>query len=248
MIKVLINGCNGKMGQEVAKKVDYNDNMLLIGGFDISDNGVSTFPIYTDTNDIYEIPDVIIDFSIPTATLNILEFANKNNIPMVIATTGFDEKQIAKIESYSKNIPIFKSANMSFDINLIAKILKIISPSLSDTDIEIVETHHHRKIDAPSGTALFLADTINDSLNNSMKYTFDRHSKRERRQKNEIGISAIRGGNIVGEHSIFFFGENETLEIKHTSHSRTVFADGAIKAAEFIINKPAGMYNMEDLV
>ena len=149
---------------------------------------------------------------------------------------------------YSKYIPIFKSANMSFDINLMSKIVSAIAPILKDTDIEIIETHHNRKKDAPSGTALLLADSINKALGNNMKYVFDRHSSSDKREKNEIGFSSIRGGNIVGEHSVKFLGQFETFEITHTSYSRTVFADGALKAAEFLINKPIGFYDMNDLV
>lgn len=152
------------------------------------------------------------------------------------------------IDSFSKDIPIFKSSNMSYDINLMAKILTIIAPILKNTDIEIIETHHNRKIDSPSGTALLLADKINESLGNTLKYEFNRHNKQEKRSKNEIGFSSIRGGNIVGEHIVQFYGENETLEIKHTSYSRSVFAEGALKAAEFIVNKKSGLYNMDDLI
>lgn len=152
------------------------------------------------------------------------------------------------IDSFSKDIPIFKSSNMSYDINLMAKILTIIAPILKNTDIEIIETHHNRKIDSPSGTALLLADKINESLGNTLKYEFNRHNNHEKRSKNEIGFSSIRGGNIVGEHIVQFYGENETLEIKHTSYSRSVFAEGALKAAEFIVNKKSGLYNMDDLI
>ena len=152
------------------------------------------------------------------------------------------------IDSFSKDIPIFKSSNMSYDINLMAKILTIIAPILKNTDIEIIETHHSRKIDSPSGTAILLADKINESLGNTLKYEFNRHNKHEKRSKNEIGFSSIRGGNIVGEHIVQFYGENETLEIKHTSYSRSVFAEGALKAAEFIVNKKSGLYNMDDLI
>ena len=248
MINVLVNGCNGRMGQEVIKQIDNYPNLLLVAGFDKFDNGLNTFPVFTDINKINEKIDVIIDFSIPEATLNILEYAKKNNISVVIATTGFTDEQLDIIKDYSKYIPIFKSANMSFDICLMSKIVANLAQVLKDTDIEIVETHHNRKIDSPSGTAMLLADSINKSLGNKMKYTFDRHSIHAKREKNEIGISSIRGGNIVGEHSVKFFGPFETFEITHTSYSRSVFADGALKAAEFVANQPAGLYDMNDLV
>lgn len=247
MIKVLINGCNGKMGQEVIKQMDQYEDLVLFGGFDKENTGDFSFPVYTSTTEILEKPDVIIDFSIPTATLNILSYAKDNNIPVVIATTGFTKEQEDIILDYSKYIPIFKSSNMSFDINLMAKVLKMVAKELKGVDIEICETHHNRKIDSPSGTALLLANSINEALDNSLTYEFDRHSKREKRSKSEIGFSSIRGGNIVGEHTVYFFGEHETFEIKHTSYSRSIFADGALKAAVFLVNQTAGMYNMENL-
>lgn len=247
MIKVLVNGCNGKMGQVVINQLDNYDDLVLLGGFDIENTGKYSFPVYTDFSQIIEKPDVIIDFSIPIATLNLLDYAKQYNIPVVIATTGFNEEQEDLIRKYSKNIPIFKSANMSFDINLMAKVLKIVAEKLKGCDIEISETHHNRKIDSPSGTALLLANAINSALDNSLTYEFNRHSKREKRSKNEIGFSSIRGGNIVGEHTVYFLGENETFEITHKSYSRSIFADGAIKAAEFLVHKENGLYNMDDM-
>lgn len=248
MINVLINGCNGRMGQEVIKQMNQYPDMLLSCGFDVNDKGLNTFPVYQKLDDIKDSVNVIIDFSVPVSTLNILKFAVKNKIPMVIATTGFSKEELEEIKEASKIIPIFKSANMSVDINLMSKIVAEIAPLLKNTDIEIVETHHNQKKDAPSGTALLLADSINKSLGNNMKYVFDRHSTNEKREKNEIGFSAIRGGNIVGEHAVKFFGEHETFEITHTSYSRTVFADGALKAANFLVNQPVGFYDMNDLV
>ena len=247
MINVLVNGCNGRMGQEVIKQIDNYSNLLLVAGFDQFDNGLNTFPVFTNTEKINENIDVIIDFSVPSATLNILEYAKTNNIAMVIATTGFNDEQLDIIKDYSKYIPIFKSANMSFDICLMSRIVANLAQLLKDNDIEIIETHHHNKIDAPSGTAMLLADSINKSLGNKMKYVFDRSSIHSKREQNEIGISSIRGGNIVGEHTVKFFGPFETFEIKHTSYSRSVFADGALKAAEFITTQPAGLYDMNNL-
>lgn len=248
MINVLVNGCNGKMGQEVVNQIEQSSDFLVLAGFDKEDLGNTSFPVYTNLSSITVKPDVIIDFSVPVATLNILEYAKSSSIPVVIATTGLSDQQIKTVEEYSKSIPIFKSANMSYDINLMAKILSQIAPILKDSDIEIIETHHNRKVDAPSGTALLLADTINKSLENSMEYNFDRFSSREKRKPNEIGFSSIRGGNIVGEHTVKFYSPYETFEISHTSYSRSVFAEGALKAAKFIINKPAGLYSMDDLL
>lgn len=248
MIKVLVNGCNGKMGQEVIKALENDDECEAFGGVDREDMGNYIFPVYTSIEDIKEKPDVIIDFSVPVATMNILKYALKENVPIVIATTGLSDEENEYIKECSKSIPIFKSANMSYDINLMKKIVSEVAKALNNTDIEIIETHHNRKVDSPSGTALLLADAINKELDNSKKYTFDRFDKREKRDKNEIGFSSIRGGNIVGEHTVSFFGENETFEITHKAYSRGVFAEGAIKGAKYILEKKSGLYSMEDIV
>lgn len=249
MINVLINGCNGKMGKEIAKQVSKTDNMCIAAGVDILDLGDNKFPVYSNTDDIKEEIHVIIDFSIPKATINILEYANKKHIPIVIATTGFNDEEKEKIVEYSKSIPIFQSANMSLGINLMIKLLEQVSKVLKDGyDIEIVEKHHRNKIDSPSGTALMLADSIKNSLENEVYYEYNRQAKREKRNNNEIGIHSIRGGNIVGNHSVSFIGENESLEIVHDVTSRSVFAEGAVKAAEYITYKENGMYSMKDLV
>ncbi len=247
MLEVLVNGCNGKMGQVVCDLVEKDEDLLLKCGFDKENTGEFAFPVYTNIDEITEKPDVIIDFSIPVATFNILEYAKKNKVPVVIATTGFTEEQENLIKEYSKDFPIFKSANMSYDINIMKRIVMELAPLLKGTDIEITEVHHNRKIDSPSGTAQMLADAINSSLGNTYHCEYNRHDKREKRDKKEIGMSSIRGGNIVGEHTVQFFGEYETFEIKHTSYSRNVFAEGAIKAAKFISNKESGFYNMDDM-
>ena len=248
MIKVLINGCNGKMGQEVAKQVDKTEGFTVLSGVDKLDTGDNKFPVYTSYENITEMPDIIIDFSVPEATFKALEFASKNNIPIVIATTGFTDEQTNKIKEYSKTIPIFKSANMSFEINLMAKIVAQMATLINDADIEIVEAHHNRKIDAPSGTALLLADSINSALDNKMNYEYNRHAKREKRSKNEIGIHSIRGGNIVGKHTVSFYSDDEYFEITHNVSSRSVFAKGAVKAADFLVHKAPGLYDMNNLI
>lgn len=246
MVKIFINGCNGKMGQIVSGLAKEDSEFKIIGGFDISQRE-DEYPIFNKIEEINVKPDVIIDFSIPKATFNILEFAKQNKIPIVIATTGFTEQENKKIKEYSKNTPIFKSANMSFDVTMMKNLLKQIAPKLEGTDIEITEIHHNRKIDAPSGTAQMLADTINESLGGKYHCEYNRHDKHEKRDKYEIGMNSIRGGNIVGEHIVQFFGEFETFEIKHTSYSRNVFAEGALKAAKYMVNKKPGLYNMDDL-
>lgn len=247
MVKVLINGCNGKMGQVLSERIRDTQDIEVFCGVDKIDTGDNNYPVFTDIHSINLIPDVIIDFSIPVATFPILDFAKKNNIPIVIATTGFTEKEEEKIKEISKNLPIFKSSNMSYEINLMSKIVASLAKKLPESDIEIVETHHNRKVDAPSGTALILADSINEACNNEFEYEYNRHAKREKRTKNEIGIHSLRGGTEAGKHTVIFFGNNESLEITHNVTSRSVFADGAIKAANFIIHKDNGLYSMNDL-
>lgn len=238
----------GRMGQVLAKEIDSFPNLLLACGFDINDDGKNTFPVYSNIDDIKEKPDVIVDFSVPCATFNILKYAVKENVPIVIATTGFTKEQLDEIKEISTSIPVFQSSNMSFDINLMKKVVAEVAKNLKGTDIEIVETHHNRKVDAPSGTAVLLANAINEVMDEKLEYNFNRHDIHEKRNPNEIGFSSIRGGNIVGEHSVMFFGEHETFEIKHTSYSRDVFAEGALKACEFIASQPAGLYGMDDMV
>jgi len=248
MIKVLINGINGRMGQEVLRQINELDEFEACCGMDRFNNNDFHFPIYNDISLIKEIPDIIIDFSIPEASMDILEFAKTNNIPLVIATTGFSNEQLSIIEKTSKLIPIFRSGNMSYEVNIMANIVSKLATQLKDSDIEIIETHHRNKIDSPSGTALILADSINNALNNEMKYQYSRHSVRQKRPAKEIGIHSIRGGTEVGKHTVIFYGENETFEITHTVTSRSIFAQGALKAAKFLVNQKPGLYNMKDLI
>ncbi len=238
MIKVLINGINGKMGQVLLNEINNTDNMEVVAGISRNDN----------PNDVKEKVDVIIDFSTPEGAFRILDYAKTNKIPVVIATTGFNKEQQDKILEYSKEIPIFQSSNMSFEINLMCDLVAKLATQLTNSDIEIVETHHRNKLDAPSGTALMLANSINEAKNNDMEYMYDRHSIRQKRKDNEIGISSIRGGTEVGKHTVYFFGDNESFEITHTVNSRSIFAKGSIKAAEYLINQPKGFYNMQDLI
>ena len=246
MLRILINGCNGKMGQVVSELAKKDENIEIVGGFDISKRD-EDYPIFTNIEEINVKPNVIIDFSIPQATFNILNFALKTNTPIVIATTGFTDEENKIIEEMSQKIAIFKSANMSFDVTMMKNLLKQIAPKLQGTDIEITEVHHNRKIDSPSGTAQMFADSINEALDNKYHCEYNRHDKHEKRDKYEIGMNSIRGGNIVGEHVVQFFGEYETFEIKHTSYSRNVFAEGALKAAKFMKGKTNGFYNMDDI-
>ena len=247
-MNILLNGASGRMGSEVAACVKNEPNLKIVCGFDREECLEGEFPIYNKIENIKENVDVIIDFSVPVATFEILKYARQNKVPIVIATTGFDKQQLSEIEELSKEIPIFRSSNMSLEINLMASLVQKVAEVLRESDIEIIETHHNKKIDSPSGTAILLADAINNVFDNEKEYNFDRMSKREKREKKEIGFSAIRGGNIVGEHTVQFYGENETLEITHKSYSRQVFAEGALKASRFIVNAKAGLYDMKDLV
>ena len=247
-IKILINGANGKMGQEVAKHAKNAEGIDVLCGYDIKDNGDNFFPVYTNLDDIKELPDVVIDFSIPEASLNLLKWASKHKIPAVIATTGFTPEQMEELKSYTKSIPVFQSYNMSYSVNVMKKIAAELAKLFCDDDIEIVETHHRRKVDAPSGTAIMLANAINEAADNKYEFEYNRHARRESRPKNEIGIHSIRGGTEAGSHSVIFFGEDESFEIKHTSNSRGVFAEGALKAAKFIISQDNGLYTMKDMM
>ena len=247
MIRILINGCNGKMGKVISELANNDKELEVVAGFDICIEK-NIYPVFNKVEDINIKPDVIIDFSVPQATIDILEYAQKEHIPIVIATTGFTDDENKRIKEYSNQIPIFKSANMSFSVTMMKNIVKDICKKLEGTDIEITEVHHNRKIDSPSGTAQMLADSIKESLGDKYHCEYNRHDRHEKRDKYEIGMNSIRGGNIVGEHTVQFFGVYETFEIKHTSYSRNVFAEGALKAAKFIINKENGFYTMDDLV
>jgi len=200
---------------------------------------------------LFNIAEFVVEFDFITnlKTSKDSQYHIENGVAdVIISASKSDLEEEIKIAEYAKNIPIFKSANMSFDVNMMKNLVMQIAPKLKDTDIEITEVHHNRKVDSPSGTAQMLADSINQALGNKYHYEYNRHDKHEKREKNEIGMSSIRGGNIVGEHIVQFFGEFETFEIKHTTYSRNVFAEGALKAAEFIVNQPNGLYNMDDLV
>ena len=248
MIKVLINGINGKMGQEVLTAINNSSDFEVCCGVDKFSATSFPFPIYSNTNNIIEKPDIIIDFSTPDATMNILEYAKQNAIPIVIATTGFSQDQLLKIDEYYKFIPIFKSSNMSYEVNIMADIVAKLAKQLPDSNIEIIETHHKNKIDSPSGTALILADSINNALDNKMDYQYNRQILKQKRPENEIGIHSIRGGTEVGKHTVMFLGKNESFEITHTVTSRSIFANGALKAAKFLLNPGNGLYSMKDLI
>jgi len=237
------------MGKTVCNLVAKEKECEIVAGIDIVESN-ATFPMYTNINDCDMPADVIIDFSTASVVPDTLNYAVSKKIPIVICTTGLSEETLKMAEDASNVIPVFRSANMSVGINLIASLLKKAIKTLDDAnfDIEIIEKHHNQKIDAPSGTALLLADAMNDTMKNKYQYVYDRSSVRQKRDKKELGIHAVRGGTIVGEHSVIFAGKDEVIEFKHSAMSKEIFAVGAIKAAKFIAGKPSGKYDMQDVM
>ncbi len=249
MIKIIMNGCNGKMGRVITRLVSEDDACEIAAGFDVNDSIENAYPVFTNPDEFTGDADVVIDFSHPSALTNILNYCKKRKLPVILATTGFTNEQKQEFTEASKEIPVFFSANMSLGINLLIALAKKAAKLLEGNfDIEIVERHHNQKIDAPSGTALAIADAIDETLSYPAEYVYDRHAVRRKRKKTEIGLHSVRGGTIVGDHDVIFAGTDEVIELKHSAHSKEVFAVGAIKAAKFISDKPAGMYNMNDLI
>jgi 4-hydroxy-tetrahydrodipicolinate reductase len=249
MIKIILSGCNGYMGRVVTALVDSDPVVTIVAGVDISAGQHSDYPVYKAANDVTENADIIIDFSSPSALDSLLILSTAKQMPLILCATGYSPEQLADIEKASSQTAVFRSGNMSVGINLLLELVNRASAVLFDTfDIEIVEKHHRRKVDAPSGTALMLADAAAEALPEKPVYVFERESKREARSKTEIGISAVRGGTIVGVHDVIFAGQDEMIEIRHTATSRDVFAAGAIKAAKYMLNKSPGMYSMKDVL
>ncbi len=249
MLRVLLSGCFGKVCVEVANEIKKMNNVEVVAGVDICRDMKADFPTYTTFDDLEVTPDVIIDFSNPSNLDDLLRYSLKNNTPLVIATTGFSDEQICKINTAASEIPIFFTFNMSLGVNLLVSLAKTAAKVLGDSfDIEIIEKHHNQKIDAPSGTALMLADAINSALDDRLAYDFDRHSRREKRKKEELGIHSVRGGTIVGEHEVIFAGHDEVITLSHSAQSKALFATGAIKAAVFLASQKPGMYDMNSML
>ena len=250
MVKVIMHGCNGKMGQVITKIAAEDEGLEIVAGIDKYTGIVNTYPVFTDINDCDEEADVIIDFSNAAAVETLLDYCVEKQVPVVLCTTGLSEEQLKKVEEASEKVAVLKSANMSLGVNLLLKLLqdaaKVLAPA--GFDIEIVEKHHNQKVDAPSGTALALADSINEALDNEYNYKFDRSAERKKRDKKEIGVVAVRGGTIVGEHEVIYAGSDEVVEFKHTAYSKAVFAKGAVEAARFLAGKAAGRYDMSDVI
>ena len=250
MIKILMHGCNGRMGQMISGLVRDEEEMMIVAGVDTYQGVSNEYPVFGSIDACDDDVDVVIDFSNAAAADAVMEYCAKRQIPLVFCTTGLSEEQLQKLEDTAKQTAVLKSANMSLGINLLLKLLKDAAKVLAPAgyDIEIVEKHHSQKLDAPSGTALALADSINEAMDGSYVYTYDRSQVRRKREKKEIGISAVRGGTIVGEHEVLFAGLDEVIELKHTAYSRSVFGKGAVEAARFLAGKPAGMYDMSDVI
>lgn len=250
MLKLLISGCNGHMGQVVTHICREMEDIEIAAGFDLLGQENEDFPVFSSPSAYSGTAAALIDFSAPAALPALLEFGVSRNIPLVLATTGYSPEQLEQIRNAAREVPIFRSGNMSLGINVLADLVKKAAAALGeDFDIEIVERHHHRKVDAPSGTAILLADAAAEALPFEPEYVYERQSVRRPRGKREIGISSVRGGNIVGDHDVIFAGRDETIELKHSAMSREVFASGAIRAARFLAEvESPGLYSMGDLV
>ncbi len=250
MVRIIMHGCNGRMGQVITGIVAEDADAEIVAGIDVVDDKKNSYPVFADIEKCDIAADVIIDFASAAAIDKLLDYSAKRQIPVVLCSTGLSEAQLAKVKETSTQVAVLKSANMSLGINTLFKILKeaanVFAPA--GYDIEIVEKHHNQKLDAPSGTAIALADAINEARAHEYEYVYDRSQVRKKREKKELGISAVRGGTIVGEHEVIFAGIDEVIEFKHTAYSKTVFAKGAVEAAKFLKGKNAGMYDMTDVI
>ena len=250
MVRMIMHGCNGKMGQVITGICKEDENIEIVAGIDPYTGLENTYPVFAKITECDVEADVIVDFAAALAVDDLLAYSVEKQIPVVLCTTGMTEEQLAKVEETSKKVAVLKSANMSLGVNMLMDLLqkaaKVLAPA--GFDMEIVEKHHNQKLDAPSGTALALADSINEALDNAYDYKYDRSQDRKKREKYEIGIQAVRGGNIVGEHEVIFAGTDEVIEFKHTAYSKAVFAKGAVEAAKFLAGKPAGRYEMNDVI
>lgn len=245
-----MNGCNGKMGQCITQICAQDPDIEIVAGIDMYDGIKNTYPVFASLAECTVDADVIIDFSNAKAVDALVDYCVEKKIPVVLCTTGLSEEQLQKVEQAYEKVAILKSANMSLGINTLMELLKKAATVFAPAgfDMEIVEKHHNQKLDAPSGTALALADSMNDALEDAYTYKYDRSQERKKRDKYEIGISAVRGGNIVGEHEVIFAGQDEVIEFKHTAYSKAIFGKGAVEAAKFLKGKPAGMYDMHDVI
>ena len=250
MVKIIMHGCCGHMGQVISQIVKEDAEAQIVAGIDPFDNGKMEYPVYKSLEDCKEEADVVIDFASAKAEDALLDYCREHKLPVVVCTTGLSEAQLQKVKETAKETAVLKSANMSLGINTLMKLIQDAAKVLATAgfDMEIVEKHHRLKLDAPSGTALALADSLNEAMDNQYHYVYDRSQRRQQRDDKEIGISAVRGGTIVGEHEVIFAGTDEVIEFKHTAYSKAIFGKGAIEAAKFLAGKPAGRYDMADVI
>lgn len=250
MVRVIMNGCNGKMGRCITDICRNDPEISIVAGIDVFTGIANEYPVFPSLNACNVKADVIIDFSNAAAVDELLEYCRKREMPVVLCTTGLSEEQLKLVDKTAQSTAVLKSANMSLGINTLLELLRTAALVFGPAgfDMEIVEKHHNQKVDAPSGTALALADAMNEALENAYEYKYDRSQERVKRDKREIGISAVRGGTIVGEHEVIFAGQDEVIEFKHTAYSKAVFAKGAVEAAKFLAGKPAGRYDMADVI
>ena len=250
MTRAIMHGCNGKMGQVITSLCKEEKEIEIVAGIDVSDHIINDYPVFSEIGTCNVEADVIIDFAAAAALDALIEYSVAKQIPVIVCTTGLDEAQEQKLKEASGKVAVLKSANMSLGINTLMELLHKAAAVFAPAgfDMEIVEKHHNQKVDAPSGTALALADAINETLDHSYEYQYDRFTQRKKRDKSEIGIQSVRGGPIVGEHEVIFAGTDEVITLKHTAYSKAIFAKGAIQAAKFLAGKPAGMYDMSDVI
>lgn len=250
MTKIIMHGCNGKMGQMISQICREDETVEIVAGIDVFDQGKNEYPVFSSLEECNVSADAFIDFSTAGAVDDVLSYCMEKELPLVLCTTGLSDNQLLKVEECSKKAAVLRSANMSLGINTLFGLLEQAVRALAPAgfDVEIVEKHHNQKLDAPSGTALALADAMNKTMDNAYQYKYDRSRERAKRDAREIGISAVRGGSIVGEHEIIFAGKDEVIEIKHTAYSRAIFAKGAVEAAKFLFGKAPGMYDMREVV
>ncbi len=250
MIKMIMHGCNGKMGQVITDICKEDSEIEIVAGVDPYSGVKNDYPVFANIGECNVDADVVVDFAAAAAVDGLLDYCMKHKMPVVLCTTGLSQEQLARVEEASRQTAVLKSANMSLGINMLMDLLqkaaRILAPA--GFDMEIVEKHHNQKVDAPSGTALALADSINEALDNAYAYKYDRTPERKKREKYEIGIQAVRGGSIVGEHEVIFAGTDEVIELKHTAYSKAVFAKGAVEAAKFLAGRSAGRYEMSDVI
>lgn len=250
MVKVIMHGCNGKMGQTITGLIVADEEIEIVAGVDARDEGKNAYPVFQSIADCTVEADAVIDFSVAAAVDGLLDYCVDKKIPCVLCTTGLSQEQLEKVKEASKKVAVLKSANMSLGINMLLKLLREAAGILAPAgfDMEIVEKHHNQKVDAPSGTALALADAINEQMDHAYEYVYDRSQIRAKRNDKEIGISAVRGGTIVGDHDVIFAGADEVVTFSHRAYSKAVFGKGAIQAAKFLKGRPAGMYDMADVI